>query len=307
MVEVLELSQFKRTDLERAEKQVSFQVASQHCVNVLTSMITCPLSLLKFEKVLFVCGNKEFRYTSNMAETRRYLWTQRVKCPNREDMRSKVTQSLLDAEGIPADSWTTSLEELPALTHAIVEDFFRKTNDKRHVTEGYAFSKTKKVETSGRPIRLNLLPDHAMFLLEGHTRPAVKQAKSISTGKGIYSCSLLLSKETGKIIAAKDKSCAAGKRGFCEHIAALAHKLVEAKVTGATELPKPISCTDVRQQWGLPSIKAQQDPEKEAMKRNPLQEIVFEKHILTRDNLGGRKRKLITLRNKLQLQLKTQG
>ena len=80
-------------------------------------------------------------------------------------------------------------------------------------------------------------------------------------------------------------SCAAGKRGFCKHIAALADKLVEAKMSGA-------SCTDVRQQWGLPSIKAKQDPEKEAMKQNPLHEIVFEKHILTRDNLGGRKRKL---------------
>ena len=204
----------------------------------------------------------------------------------------KLVQSLLDGEGIPANSWTTSLQEVPALTHAIVEDFFRQTNDKRHVTEGYVFSKTKKFEMSGKPIRLNLLPDHDMFLLEGHTRPAMKQAKSISTGKGIYSCSLLLSKETGKIIAAKDKSCAAGKRGFCKHIAALAYKLIEAKMSGATELPKPISCTDVRQQWGLPSIKAQQDTEKEGMKRNPLHEIVFEKHILTRDNLGGRKRKL---------------
>ena len=55
----------------------------------------------------------------------------------------------------------------------------------------------------------------------------MKQAKSISKGKGIYSCSLLLSKETGKIIAAKDnfKSCAAGKRGFCKHIAALAQDI----------------------------------------------------------------------------------
>ena len=146
--------------------------------------------------------------------------------------------------------------------------------------------KLKKFETSGKPIRLNLLPDHDMFLLEGHTRPATKQAESISMGKGIYSCSLLLSKETGKIIAAKNKSCAAGKRSFCKHIVALAYKLDEATMSGATQLPKPISCTDVRQQWGLPSIKAEQNPEKEAMKRNPLHEIVFEKHILTRDNLG---------------------
>ena len=85
---------------------------------------------------------------------------------------------------------------------------------------------------SGKPKRLNLLPGHDMFLLEGHTRPAMKQAKSISTEKGIYSCSLLLSKETGKIIATKDKSCAAGKRGFCKHITALAYKLVEANDTG---------------------------------------------------------------------------
>ena len=214
----------------------------------------------------------------------------------------KLAQSLLDGEGIPADSWTTSLQDVPALTHAIVEDFVRWTNDKRHVTEGYSFSKTKKIETLGKPIRLNLVTDHDIFLLEGHTKPAMKQAKSISTGEEIYFCSLLLSKETGKIIAAY----AAGERGFCKRIAALAYKLVKVKMSEATELPKPISCTDVRQKWGLPSIKAQQDREKEAMKRNLLHEIVFEKHIPTRDNLGGRKPQT-TLRNKLQLQLKTQG
>ena len=63
-------------------------------------------------------------------------------------------------------------------------------------------------------------------------------------------------------------------------------------MSGAKDLPKPVSCTDVRQQWGVPSMKAHQDPEKEVMKRKPLQEIVFEKHVLSRDNAGGRKRKL---------------
>ena len=65
-----------------------------HCCNFdvyLATKFTWPLSLLEFEKVLYVCGHKEFRCTSNMAGTRRYLWTQRVKCPNREDMRSKVS------------------------------------------------------------------------------------------------------------------------------------------------------------------------------------------------------------------------
>ena len=58
-------------------------------------------------------------------------------------------QSLLDGEGIPPGNWTTSLQDVPALTHAVVEDFFKQTNDERHVPEGYAFSKTKKFETSG--------------------------------------------------------------------------------------------------------------------------------------------------------------
>ena len=180
------------------------------------------------------------------------------------------------------------------LKHSVVEEFFQKTNDRRHLDKGYGFSKTKKFETSGKQLRANLLSGHDMLLFEGHTRPAMKQAVGISKGSGVYFCSFLLSKTTKKIIAAKDRSCAAGKRGFCKHIAALAYKVVEAKMSRATELPRPISCTDIRQQWGLPSIKAQQDPEKEIMKRKPLQEIVFEKHLLTRDKLEGRKRKLPT-------------
>jgi len=60
----------------------------------------------------------------------------------------------------------------------------------------------------------------------------------------------------------------------------------------SVELPKSISCTQVRQQWGIPSIRASQDPEKEHMKRILLQEIVFEKHLLQRDKSGRRKHKL---------------
>ena len=63
---------------------------------------------------------------------------------------------------------------------------------------------------------MNLSPGYDMLLFEGHTRPAMKQAVGISKGSGVYSCSLLLSKSTKKIIAAKDRSCAAGKRGFCK-------------------------------------------------------------------------------------------
>ena len=58
-----------------------------------------------------------------------------------------LAERLLDGEVIPADKWTTSLKDILTLTHAVVKDFFKQTNDGRHVTEGYAFSKTKKFET----------------------------------------------------------------------------------------------------------------------------------------------------------------
>ena len=43
----------------------------------------------------------------------------------------KLAQSLLDGEGIPRGQ----LDDVPALTREVVEDFFRQTYDKRHVTE----------------------------------------------------------------------------------------------------------------------------------------------------------------------------
>ena len=162
------------------------------------------------------------------------------------------------------------------------------------MTEGYAFSKTKKYETSGKPLRINLLPICDMFLLEGHTRPAMKQAKGISSGASIYSCLVVFDKITGNIIAARDRSCAAGRHGYCKHIAALCYKFVEAKMSSAKELPRALSCAEIKQQWGIPSVKAQQDPEKELMKKKPLQDITFEKHLLIRDQKGGEKKKTST-------------
>ena len=104
-----------------------------------------------------------------------------------------LRQRLLDGEGIKADKWTTSLKGKPSLIHAAVEDFFKQTNEKRH--RGLRISKTKKIE---KQMRINLLPGHDMFLLEGHTRQPEKQAKSISKGKGIYFCLILPNKETGR-------------------------------------------------------------------------------------------------------------
>ena len=116
-------------------------------------------------------------------------------------------------------------------------------------------------------MRINLLPNqNNMFVLEGYTRPAMKQAKGISSGEGLYACSIIFDKTSGKIL---DHSYAAGKREFCRHVAALAYKLVEATMSCSVELPKTISCTQVRQQWGIPSIRSiERAHEKNATARN---------------------------------------
>ena len=102
---------------------------------------------------------------------------------------------------MPAKSWTSSIEQVPPITHSIVENFFKKTNDKRHLTEGYAFLVTK---TPGKPLQVNfdIKAEDGAFLLEGYTRPAMRQAKGISSGQRLFKCTILFNK-SGEILAAK--------------------------------------------------------------------------------------------------------
>ena len=58
-------------------------------------------------------------------------------------------KKFLDGEAIPTEGWTPALhEEIPEVKHSIVKEFFRNSQKKRHFTDGYAFSKTKTIETS---------------------------------------------------------------------------------------------------------------------------------------------------------------
>ena len=68
--------------------------------------------------------------------------------------------------------------------------------------------------------------------------------------------------------------------------------LVQLKMSSAKKFPQSLSRTEIRQQWGIPSSNAQQDPEKEVMKKKPLHQIKFEQHVLTSDQTGGRKREV---------------
>eukprot|EP00112_Aurelia_sp_Birch-Aquarium-sp1_P002214 Seg1237.4 transcript_id=Seg1237.4/GoldUCD/mRNA.D3Y31 product="hypothetical protein" protein_id=Seg1237.4/GoldUCD/D3Y31 len=190
-------------------------------------------------------------------------------------------------------NWTQSLLGLPLgkIVHSGVESFFEKSGDEKHIKEGYTFSRTLKFETSGKPMRINFI-DENLFVLEGYTRPAMKSSKGIARGEGIYHCMIVYSMKTGQIQLARDYSCPAGKRGYCKHIAALAYKLVDCAMAKKQALPATLTCTQIKQQWNLPSLRAEQDPEKEIMKRKPLQEISFQCRNLDRDLSSGRKRRL---------------
>ena len=64
----------------------------------------------------------------------------KVSKQRRHEVQSKfekLAQSFLDGEGIPRGQ----LDDVLALTREVVEDFFRQTYGKRHVTEGVCILK----------------------------------------------------------------------------------------------------------------------------------------------------------------------
>ena len=76
-----------------------------------------------------------------MAGTRLNLWTQKVVSEQRrfevQSKYEKLVQSLLDGEGIPRGQ----MDDVPALSHEVVEDFFRQAYYKRHMKEGVCILK----------------------------------------------------------------------------------------------------------------------------------------------------------------------
>ena len=88
-------------------------------------------------------------------------------------------------------------------------------------------------------------------------------------------CVIVFSRTTGKIVEARDYSYPAGKRSYCKHIAAVAYKLVDSAMAKKESLHSSLTCTQIKQKWGLPLLRAEQDPEKEMLKRTYHCVIVF--------------------------------
>ena len=148
---------------------------------------------------------------------------------NLNDENSEVLAILENIPNTLDPKWTSNISQLPLskIVHSVVKKYVQKSGDSKHIKEGYTFSKTLKFETSGKPMRVNIV-NEKHFLLEGYTRPAMKSSKGISQGMGIYHCVIAFSRTIGEIVQARDYSCPAGKRGYCKHVAALAYKLLDS-------------------------------------------------------------------------------
>ena len=86
----------------------------------------------------------------------------------------------------------------------------------------------------------------------------MKTSKGITKGEGIYRCLVIFSLKTCQIVRARGYSCQAGKCGYCKHIAALSYKFVECIMARKTPLPKSLSCTQMKKQWGILSLRTEQ-------------------------------------------------
>ena len=175
---------------------------------------------------------------------------------------------------------------LSKIVHSVVEKYFQESGDSKHIKERYTFSKTLKFETS-----VNIV-NEKHFLLEGHTRPAMKSSKGISQGKWIYHCVIAFSRTTGEIVLAETIHVQLENVAIANMLQLLITSYLIAQWLKKRTLPSSLTCTQIKQKWGLPSLRVEQDPEKEMLKHQPLQTISFQRQILDRDLSGGRKRKL---------------
>ena len=80
----------------------------------------------------------------------------------KQNLNDKNSEVLVILENIPNTldpKWTSNISQLPLseIVHSVVERYFQKSGDSKHIKEGYIFSKTLKFETSGKPMRVNIV------------------------------------------------------------------------------------------------------------------------------------------------------
>ena len=78
-------------------------------------------------------------------------------------------------------------------------EIFQKQQQCKTHQEGYTFKKTLKFNTSGKPMRINVI-SNKYFILEGCTRPAMQTSKGVSKGKDVYHCAIVYSHSSGETI-----------------------------------------------------------------------------------------------------------
>ena len=164
-----------------------------------------------------------------MAGTRRFWWTQMATCPKGEENGSKassiiyrkvhsrlrLTLAVADSQTI---SWHVPFFKTGSCWRFLPEDQGNKIRSQRGM-RARGPKNLRRQEKTNKAV-LVVRPWH-IYMLEGYTRPAMKQAISIYECKWIFSCSLFPQQGDWRYYG-HYKSWAPGKRGFCKQIAALA-------------------------------------------------------------------------------------
>ena len=80
----------------------------------------------------------------------------------KQNLNDENSEVLVIVENIPNGvdlKWTSSISQLPLskIVHSVVEKYFQKSGDSKHIKEVYTFSKTLKFEASGKPMRVNIV------------------------------------------------------------------------------------------------------------------------------------------------------
>ena len=116
-----------------------------------------------------------------------------------------------------------------------------------------------------------------LFMVKANVSASMKQQN--------YLVYCHLEQLSGEVVFSKCK-CKCGGGGVCKHVAALLYQLLDYKNLELKEIPDDVTCTQVLQQWSIPSSSG-------TTKAVKFEELTFEKADYTRDKENKRKRPLV--------------
>ena len=132
--------------------------------------------------------------------------------------------------------WTKSLANLPPFTHELLRQHLITDTSGKH----------------GKPPNAHKHKKYGYQLFKDKLVAQVKVKANVKKGEEYMMFMFICTRKTGKVSLASC-SCKAGLGGCCKHVAALLFQLLDFIQLEATEVPDDLTCTQLLQQWHVPS------------------------------------------------------